>query len=54
MILISPSGLENYDSAIDELLRDVLLFEKRHSIASHLSGGEKRKLCVAIALIGSS
>lgn len=36
------------------LLSGLLLLEKRHCHAKLLSGGQKRKLCVAIALIGGS
>lgn len=42
------------ESEIDELLQSLDLFEKKHYPASKLSGGQKRKLCVAIAFIGGS
>jgi ATP-binding cassette subfamily A (ABC1) protein 3 len=50
-------GLENYEEiakSIEETLRDVDLLEKRHAQAGDLSGGQKRKLSLAIALIGGS
>lgn len=36
-----------------KMLREVGILEKEHTLASHLSGGQKRKLSVALALIGS-
>ena len=39
---------------IDRLLSETKLKSKRYMYASTLSGGMKRKLCVAIALIGGS
>lgn len=39
---------------IAKIMRDIGLFEKRNALAQHLSGGNKRKLSVAIALIGGS
>jgi ABC-type Mn2+/Zn2+ transport system ATPase subunit len=36
----------------DELLKEVGLFEKASAPAASLSGGMKRKLCLAMALIG--
>lgn len=35
------------------MLREVGLLEKEHTFASNLSGGQKRKLSVALALTGS-
>lgn len=40
------------DSAFEELLSLVDLGDKRNAIASELSGGQKRKLSLAIALVG--
>jgi ATP-binding cassette subfamily A (ABC1) protein 1 len=39
-------------SAIDEVITEVGLTEKRHALSSALSGGMKRKLSLAIALLG--
>jgi len=39
---------------IEEILQSVALKEKEHSAASTLSGGQKRKLCTAMALIGDA
>lgn len=36
-----------------DTLREVGLLEKEHSLSSSLSGGQKRKLSVALALTGS-
>ena len=45
------------DELVSEVKRyeaQIGLSEKRHTFASALSGGQKRKLCVALALIGGS
>lgn len=39
---------------IDKLMLDVGVSDKKNSLATHLSGGNKRKLSVAIALCGGS
>jgi ATP-binding cassette subfamily A (ABC1) protein 3 len=39
---------------IDQLILDVGLQEKEHDVSAALSGGMKRKLCLAIALLGDS
>jgi ABC-type multidrug transport system ATPase subunit len=39
---------------IDQAIRDVALFEKRNTQSKNLSGGQKRKLSVAIAFCGGS
>lgn len=44
--------VDESDSAFEELLRLVDLGDKRNGIASELSGGQKRKLSLAIALVG--
>ena len=36
------------------MLKEVDLYNSRNTIAKYLSGGERRKLSVAIALIGDS
>ena len=42
------------DKEIDDILKDLDLFDKKDYPASKLSGGQKRKLCVACAFIGGS
>uniref|UniRef100_A0A7E4WBQ9 ABC transporter domain-containing protein n=1 Tax=Panagrellus redivivus TaxID=6233 RepID=A0A7E4WBQ9_PANRE len=42
------------DERITRLLNEINLMEKRNELAKNLSGGMKRKLCVAMALIGNS
>lgn len=42
------------EQEIETLLRDIDLWDKRKNLASELSGGQKRKLCVAIAFVGGS
>jgi ATP-binding cassette subfamily A (ABC1) protein 3 len=44
----------NFESEIDEILSDLDLLHKKNYLAGKLSGGQKRKLCVAIALMGQS
>eukprot|EP00529_Nitzschia_sp_RCC80_P002451 CAMPEP_0113451218 /NCGR_PEP_ID=MMETSP0014_2-20120614/6226_1 /TAXON_ID=2857 /ORGANISM="Nitzschia sp." /LENGTH=1987 /DNA_ID=CAMNT_0000342569 /DNA_START=1298 /DNA_END=7261 /DNA_ORIENTATION=- /assembly_acc=CAM_ASM_000159 len=39
---------------IDQIIKDVALFEKRNTFSKNLSGGMKRKLSVAIAFCGGS
>ena len=39
---------------IDQIIRDVALFEKRNTFSKNLSGGMKRKLSVAMAFCGGS
>lgn len=36
------------------MMKDVGVFDKRDTLASQLSGGNKRKLSVALALCGGS
>lgn len=44
-------GWEVWDR-IDRMLTDIGLADKRHALSTSLSGGMKRKLSLAIALIG--
>ena len=39
---------------IDDLLTRIELLDKKYSVCKTLSGGQKRKLCIALALIGNS
>jgi ATP-binding cassette subfamily A (ABC1) protein 3 len=48
----TAGGGESDDSAFEQLLQLVDLGEKRNGLASELSGGQKRKLSLAIALVG--
>eukprot|EP00358_Blepharisma_japonicum_P005429 CAMPEP_0202940626 /NCGR_PEP_ID=MMETSP1395-20130829/752_1 /ASSEMBLY_ACC=CAM_ASM_000871 /TAXON_ID=5961 /ORGANISM="Blepharisma japonicum, Strain Stock R1072" /LENGTH=1359 /DNA_ID=CAMNT_0049635207 /DNA_START=1192 /DNA_END=5271 /DNA_ORIENTATION=- len=48
------SNKEEIKQAIDEKLKEVDLEDKRNTRAGNLSGGQKRKLSLAIALIGGS
>ena len=45
---------EDVQKEIETLLKDIDLWDKKDTIASELSGGQKRKLCVAMAFIGGS
>lgn len=49
----TPSGVP-YDEDIEQLLRDCDLGKKIHYNASALSGGQKRKLQLAIGMVGGS
>jgi len=42
------------NTEIEKLMTDVGVMDKKNSLAQHLSGGNKRKLSVAIALCGDS
>jgi ABC-type multidrug transport system ATPase subunit len=42
------------EDQIDQAIHDIALFEKRNTPAKNLSGGQKRKLSVAIAFCGGS
>ncbi|OUM59964.1 hypothetical protein PIROE2DRAFT_36334, partial [Piromyces sp. E2] len=44
---------ETDDSHIDNWLREIDLFEKKTFAVGELSGGQKRKLCIGLALIGN-
>ena len=45
---------ENISTEIDKILQDFDLLEKKYTKACHLSGGQKRKLSICIALVGGS
>ena len=44
----------NKKKEIDKILEDIGLTDKKQDLANTLSGGNKRKLSVAIALCGNS
>ena len=48
------SGAKGTDEEIEQLLAEVDLADKADTPAENLSGGQKRKLCVAIAFTGQS
>ncbi|GAM22256.1 hypothetical protein SAMD00019534_054310 [Acytostelium subglobosum LB1] len=45
---------EDIDAHADKMAEEVGLADKKHSPAGTMSGGQKRKLCLAIAFIGRS
>ncbi|CAJ0574700.1 unnamed protein product, partial [Mesorhabditis spiculigera] len=47
-------GKDNHKTAGDALMRDLKFYDKRHELSMNLSGGTKRKLLVAMAIIGRS
>ncbi len=51
---VKRSGDNSEDEDIEQLLKDCDLEQKIHANASTLSGGQKRKLQLAIGLIGGS
>jgi len=52
--LYESSSYEDAESAVDDNIRDVALFEKRNTFSKDLSGGMKRKLSLAVAFCGGS
>ncbi|EDV20637.1 uncharacterized protein TRIADDRAFT_60879 [Trichoplax adhaerens] len=54
VVFATIKGIPNdqIDEAVNKTLDDILLTEKASTRATDLSGGQKRKLCVGIALIG--
>ena len=50
----SAISAEATEKEINDILKDLDLFDKKDYPASKLSGGQKRKLCVACAFIGGS
>jgi len=46
------SGIKGVEGNVDEWLENIDLVEKKNYNVSKLSGGQKRKLCIGLALIG--
>jgi len=47
------SGIRGIHVETDEILKEIDLLEKRNDFPNELSGGQKRKLCISLALLGS-
>jgi len=47
-------GSDEIDSAVNKQIRAIRLEKKRHTAAKALSGGQRRRLSVAIAMVGDS
>ena len=45
---------DNREETIEKILKDVGLYQHKDNLAKNLSGGNKRKLCVALALVADS
>jgi len=45
-------GIKGIDVDIEKYLRDIDLWSKKDNEIQHLSGGQKRKLCIGLAFIG--
>jgi ATP-binding cassette subfamily A (ABC1) protein 1 len=52
--LYAESSHAEAEEHVDQIIKDVALFEKRNTFSRNLSGGMKRKLSVAIAFCGGS
>ena len=52
--LYSQMSFAEAEEHVDQIIRDVALFEKRDTFSKNLSGGMKRKLSVAMAFCGGS
>ncbi|ORX67728.1 hypothetical protein BCR32DRAFT_297520 [Anaeromyces robustus] len=47
------AGIKGIEIDIDPILRDIDLLNKKNNFPKELSGGQKRKLCITLALLGS-
>jgi len=47
------AGIKNVKVNVKEVLKDIDLLEKKDNFPKQLSGGQKRKLCITLALLGS-
>ena len=52
--MMEIKGVKSDKEQIDNLVNKIDLNEKKDAICKTLSGGEKRKLCIALALVGNS
>ena len=52
--MIEIKGYHKDREQVENLINKIQLVEKKDSICKTLSGGQKRKLCIALALIGNS
>ena len=53
-LMMEIKGKEYNKEQIDNLINEIGLTDKKNAICKNLSGGQKRKLCVALSLIGNS
>jgi len=47
------AGIKNVQVDVKEVLKDIDLLEKEDNYPKELSGGQRRKLCITLALLGS-
>ena len=47
------SGIKGIDVDVDSVLEDIDLLSKKDNYPKELSGGQRRKLCITLALLGS-
>jgi len=47
------SGIKGIKCDVDAVLKDIDLLNKKNNYPKELSGGQKRKLCISLALLGS-
>ena len=52
--MMEIKGVKSDKEQIEDLINKIDLKQKKDAICKNLSGGEKRKLCIAMALIGNS
>jgi ABC-type multidrug transport system ATPase subunit len=47
------AGIKNVKVDVEEILKDIDLLEKEDNFPNEISGGQRRKLCITLALLGS-
>ena len=52
--MMEIKGIKGDNAQVDDLINRIGLKEKKFAICKNLSGGEKRKLCISLALVGNS
>ena len=52
--MMEIKGVKGDKAQIEDLINRIDLKEKKNEICKNLSGGEKRKLCISLALVGNS